>query len=58
MLSCNQFAMENLSKGGEGIDLLKKAEILLEKSRTKLDSRTLKRLLDMTYNNLGCCYKK
>lgn len=50
--------MENITKGGEGIDLLKKAEILLEKSRSKLDSRTLKRLLDMTYNNLGCCYKK
>ena len=40
------------------LELLKKSEYLLEKNIGKLDPSQRDRLLDMTYNNIGCYYKK
>ena len=60
ILNCNQFAIEHMRDFGaqDVLELLKKSEYLLEKNVGKLEPPTRNRLLDMTYNNLGCYYKK
>ncbi len=62
MVSCGEVAIQNMRKGDfdSSFSLLKKAEFLLEHTALDSQSKEIDRnhLLDITYNNLGCYYKR